>query len=58
MDYFLGSSFKESSPVFIDEFLCFLISEENPYALTYFLIIDSIEYHRIVKHEECFTSIY
>ena len=44
---FLETAFKESGPVFNNYFLYFLPNDKNPYPLTYFLVLGSIEYRMI-----------
>ena len=44
---FLEAVFKESNPVSNNYFLYFLANDKNPYPLTYFLVLGSIEYRRI-----------
>ena len=58
MNYFFRSSFKECSLVSINYFLYFLVNDKNPYPLTYFLVLGSIEYCRIAKLEQRVISIY
>ena len=43
MDYFLEAVFKAYSPVSNNCFLYFLENDKNPYPLTYFLVLGSIE---------------
>ena len=58
MDYVLGAVFRASSPVSNNRFLYFLANDKNTYPLTYFLVLGSIEYHRIAKLERRVISIY
>ena len=43
---FLEVVFKESSPISNNCFLYFLANNKNPYPLTYFLFLGSVEYRR------------
>ena len=58
MNYFFRSSFKECSLVSINYFLYFLVNDKNPYPLTYFLVLGSIEYRCIAKLKGPVVSIY
>ena len=57
---FLEPVFKESSPVSNNCFiiLYFLTNDKNPYPLTYFLALGSVEYCYIAILEERVISIY
>ena len=58
MDLFVEAVFKESSPVSKSWFLYFLGNDKNPYPLTYFVVLGSIECCCIVKLKEHTFSIY
>ena len=55
---FLEAVFKAYSPVSNNYFLYFLSNDGNPYPLTYFLVLGSIEYCRIAKLRDHVISIY
>ena len=55
---YLEAVFRTSNPVSNNCFLYFLVDKKNLYLLTYFLVLCSIEYRRIVKLEERVISIY
>ena len=47
MDYFLEAVFTASNPVSNNCFLYFLANDKNLYPLPYFIVLGSVEYHRI-----------
>ena len=56
MNYFFEAIFKDNCPV-SNNYLSYLLdkllaNDRNLYPLTYFLVLDSIEYFRIHKFEE------
>ena len=58
MKFVLEAVFRESSSVFSNCFLDFLVNDKNPYPLTYVVVLGFIEHRRIAKLEECVVSIY
>ena len=55
---FLEAVTRASIPASSNCFLYFLVIDKNPYILTYFLVLGSLEYHRIGKIEERVIFIY